>query len=218
MNGVPATTDKFLAEKADAIRSVAKNAVFEIGRHLTEARAKCEHGKWLPWLEREFAWSRQTADNYMNVFEAVRSGKLPTVGNLDFDKHSLYLLAAPSTPEAARVEVVARAEAGEILSNERVKATVAKHRSRLSRRRARPAPTSRPARRHPAAELNSLAWSEASMEARRKFVSVVGVKSIWDAMDEAGKAALKALVASAEPDTFPRRAEPGLLLKGAGRP
>ena len=56
------------------------------------------------------------------------------------------------------------------------------------------------------------------MEARRKFVSVVGVRSIWDAMDEAGKAALKALVASAEPDAFPRRAEPGSLLKGARRP
>ena len=40
----------------DAIRH-AVNA----GEMLTDAKALCKHGEWLPWLEANFTFTRQTA-------------------------------------------------------------------------------------------------------------------------------------------------------------
>jgi hypothetical protein len=50
----------------------------------------------------------------LRVFEA--NGKLPNFGNLTLPVSGLYLLAAPSTPDEARAEAIARAEQGEVLS------------------------------------------------------------------------------------------------------
>jgi hypothetical protein len=54
---------EFLAEKAGAIRALAKNVVrdvIEIGRHLSETKLRVGHGKYLQWIEREFEWSHDT--------------------------------------------------------------------------------------------------------------------------------------------------------------
>ncbi len=112
-----------LQQKAGAIRALAKNVardIVEIGRHLTEAKAACAHGEWLPWLESEFGWSEWTARRFMGVFDAF--GKSGNVPDLDLPLTSLYALAAPSTPEPARAEVIARAESGETLSRAEVDA------------------------------------------------------------------------------------------------
>ncbi len=39
----------------------------------------------------------------------------------------------------------------------------------------------------PIPELNSLSWSDASHERRRKFVDAVGPQALWEAMSEAAK-------------------------------
>jgi hypothetical protein len=49
------------------------------------------------------------------------AAKSPTVGDLNVDMRSLYLLAAPSTPVEARTEVIDRAEAGEHFTHAQVK-------------------------------------------------------------------------------------------------
>ena len=126
-----------LAEHATAIRALGKRVVddvIEIGRHLSEAREIAGHGNWLPWLEREFGWSRQTADRLIQVFEA--SGKLPNLSNLEIPVSGLYLLAAPSTPEAARTEIAKRSRAGEALPVAEVKAIVEKAKGRAQPRHA----------------------------------------------------------------------------------
>jgi Protein of unknown function (DUF3102) len=119
-----------LAEHAEAIRALRKQTIeniIEIGRRLVDVRDNLlEHGEWLPWLEREFAWSRQTADHFIHVYEA--RDKLPTVGNLELPITALYLLAAPSTPDSARQEISARIEAGESVAIAEVKQTIAEHR------------------------------------------------------------------------------------------
>src|SRR5258705_13909400 len=96
-----AVESDFLAKKAGAIRALAKNVVrdvIEIGRHLTEARARAAHGEWYPWLEREFGWSEPTARNFMNVYEAF--GANPQhIAHLELPLGVFYQLAAPSTPE-----------------------------------------------------------------------------------------------------------------------
>jgi Protein of unknown function (DUF3102) len=112
-----------LAEHAAVIRALGKRVigdVIEIGRRLTEAKI-AGHGNWLPWLEREFGWSDDTALNYMNLAEMAKSR---TVRDLSLPIKSLYLIAKPSTPDEARTEVIKRVESGEKLSVKDVQAIV----------------------------------------------------------------------------------------------
>lgn len=119
--------DIALAEHAAVIRALGKRVVgdvIEIGRRLTGAKEIAGHGGWLPWLEREFGWTEWTARRFMGVYElAGKSGNLP---DLDIPVSGLYLLAAPSTPDEARTEVIQRAEAGESLTQAQIKEIVDK--------------------------------------------------------------------------------------------
>src|SRR5271156_4342890 len=118
--------DVVLAQHAEVIRALGKRVVhdvIEIGRRLTDAKARCGHGNWLPWLEREFGWSDSTALRYMQAHQFA-TDKSVTVTDLSLK--SLYLLAAPSTPEAARDEVIERSEAGEHLTPAQIKETIDK--------------------------------------------------------------------------------------------
>jgi hypothetical protein len=57
-------TNPIVAEHAEAIRSLGRRVVadvIEIGRRLTECKKLLGHGNWLPWLDREFGWSEDTA-------------------------------------------------------------------------------------------------------------------------------------------------------------
>jgi hypothetical protein len=119
------TREATLADHASAIRSLGKRVIadiIEIGRRLAEAKRIAGHGNWLPWLEREFGWTDRTALNFMRVHELAM--KSETVSDLDIPVRGLYLLAAPSTPDEARAEVIARAEGGEALSVADVARTV----------------------------------------------------------------------------------------------
>jgi hypothetical protein len=129
----PAPLDNpLLVEHAAEIRRLGKRVigdVVEIGRHLTDAKALISetygHGHWLEWLEREFRWTEQTALNFMRVHELAKSKNFL---DLSLPVSGLYLLAAPSTPPEAVDEILERAEAGETLSVDTVKDTVAKAR------------------------------------------------------------------------------------------
>jgi hypothetical protein len=103
-----------LAEHAAAIRALGKQTVeniIEIGRRLSECKRICGHGNWLPWLDREFGWSDQTARNFMRVAELSKS---KTVLNLDLPVKALYQLAAPSTPKEARDTIIERAKSAPV--------------------------------------------------------------------------------------------------------
>jgi hypothetical protein len=116
-----------LAQHAHAIKAAGTRVisdVIEIGRHLTEAKKLCGHGEWLPWLEREFGWTDQTARNFMRVFDLSNSKR---VLDLDLPLSSLYLLAAPSTPDEAKTEIIERAEKGEELHHTDVKEIIEQH-------------------------------------------------------------------------------------------
>src|SRR5262245_30919872 len=127
----PPAQDQALAEHAAAIRALGKQTaqnVIEIGRRLTDAKQIIGHGGWLPWLDREFKWSDRTALNFIRVYEMA--AKSETVSDLKLPMRALYLLAAPSTPEPARAEVIERTEAGEELPATEVKRVVEKHKGR----------------------------------------------------------------------------------------
>ena len=99
--------DPALAEHAAAIYHLAGRVVadaIEIGRRLTDAK------RFGPWLKREFRWSEDTAERYMRVADL---NKFRPVRNLDLPLKGLYLLAAPSVPEATRDDIIERAASGE---------------------------------------------------------------------------------------------------------
>jgi hypothetical protein len=115
-----------LAAHADAIRALGKRAVqdiIEIGRRLIDAKQIAGHGGWLPWLEREFGWSDNTAERFVQVAKKV--AKFPNLGDLDVPVSGLYLLASPSTPAEVIEAVAERSAAGERLSIADVKGEMA---------------------------------------------------------------------------------------------
>jgi len=99
-------------QRTSEIKALMKRAasdIIDIGQKLIEVKARLGHGAFIPWLLSEFDWSVHTARNFMRVAE--------TFGEKDkislFAPSALYLLAAPSAPEEARAEAIARAEQGE---------------------------------------------------------------------------------------------------------
>jgi hypothetical protein len=114
-----------LAKHADTIRQLSKQTVeniIEIGRRLVDCRDNhLEHGEWLPWLQREFGWSDRTALNFIRVYEQSKSENF---SDLNLPVSSLYLLAAPSTPETAKSEIIKRAKTGTPVSVAEVKQTI----------------------------------------------------------------------------------------------
>jgi hypothetical protein len=89
------------SEAAAIIRLHARQAVagvLGIGGQLERVKAALGHGLFLAWLAAEFGWSDDTARNLMNAWRAFKNR---TVRDLEpIDVSALYLLAAPSTPEA----------------------------------------------------------------------------------------------------------------------
>jgi hypothetical protein len=111
-----------LTKHVTEIRKLAGTTIsniVEIGRRLTECKKLVGHGNWLTWLEREFGWSESSALRFMRVYEL---GKSVTVTDLNLSVATLYLLAAPSTPEKARTEIIKRAKSGETISPAQVRA------------------------------------------------------------------------------------------------
>ena len=119
-DSVPAET--ILAQNAEVIRTLGKRViadVIEIGRRLSESKKLGGHGNWLSWLETEFGWDERTARRYISVHELA--GKSDNLSDLEIGVSSLYLLAAPSTPEEVRQAVIERAAHGERMSVKDVK-------------------------------------------------------------------------------------------------
>ena len=81
-------------------------------------KAKLGHGHFRSWLKVEFEWSISTATRFMQVAEQF---KYTNLIHLSIAASALYELAAPSTPEAARLEAIERAKRGELISYSKAK-------------------------------------------------------------------------------------------------
>jgi hypothetical protein len=119
-----------LAEHAAAIRALRSRIVSdvaEIGRRLVEVKQLVGHGNWMPWLGREFGWSSDTAERFIQVYEFVGGlSNSATVRNLilTLPVSAVYAIAARSTPAEARDQIIERAQAGESVSVANVKQTI----------------------------------------------------------------------------------------------
>ena len=118
-----APTSQFVKVQTGEIRGLMKRTVesiFEIGQRLITVKQRLGHGRFGSWLETEFDWDERTARRFMSVAENLKN-KSDTVSEINFAPSALYILAAPSTPEAARDEAFARAKAGESITKKTAK-------------------------------------------------------------------------------------------------
>jgi hypothetical protein len=82
----------------------------EIGRELQAVKLRLHHGQFLNWVETACELSPRTAQLMMRAAEWAE-GKHEIVSHLE--PTAIYLLTAPSTPDAVRQEVLSRLEEGE---------------------------------------------------------------------------------------------------------
>jgi hypothetical protein len=125
--GLDAETRIVVQQKTDEIRERMRRAaqeIVEIGERLIAVQQRLLHGQWEAWLRCEFDWSDQTARRFMHVARAF-GGKQQIVA---FAPSALYALAAPATPQAAREEALARAEAGQAITYTVAQQLVEQHR------------------------------------------------------------------------------------------
>lgn len=98
-----------LDERAERIRQLVAGVgynVIQIGFELTEAKKQCGHGHWAQWLKKNFAWTQQTAANYMRISERFGDGKLKNV--FQFGLSTLNALTAlPAGEENKFIEAQA---------------------------------------------------------------------------------------------------------------
>lgn len=83
-----------ITEEIIFYKNVGGQAVIEIGRRLTEAKAQLKHGEWLPWLREKVEFSETSAQNFMRIAREYENTHL--VGDLGASK-ALVLLALPAS-------------------------------------------------------------------------------------------------------------------------
>ena len=96
--------------------------IWEIGQRLADVRDQLKHGQFDSWLKAEFGWSRRTAYNFINVYETF--GERANLAQLDIASSALYLLAAPSTPDELRKEVLLKAKEGEKITHKELRSEI----------------------------------------------------------------------------------------------
>ena len=114
-------------EAAIDIRQRTKRAsddILQIGARLCEVKALLPHGQFQDWAEDEFGMSKRTAQNLMNVAQRFLD-KNETVSLLGTSV--LYLLASPSTPDAAIDAVVEYAQTNGAPTKAETQRIIAEH-------------------------------------------------------------------------------------------
>ena len=112
-NTVPDEYREALRRSAMAIKPRLKRAaedIFVIGRELTMVKARLPHGTYTNWLDIEFGLSDRMAQRFMGVAE--RLGSKSDIMSV-LPPTTLYLLAAPSTPDEAIATIEQQLTRGE---------------------------------------------------------------------------------------------------------
>jgi Protein of unknown function (DUF3102) len=98
--------------------------IWEIGHRLVQVRSQLESRQFCSWLKFEFGWSQRTAYNFINVYKAFP--EFANFAKIEISISSLYLLAAPSTPQEIRSQFLDMATAGEKISNKTIQEAIKK--------------------------------------------------------------------------------------------
>ncbi len=110
-----------LQASAQAIRLMERNITADalrIGHELIIVKERLEHGAFQAWLSAEFAWSDRHARNYMAAAKQFYD-KSEVISDLPLT--TVCALAAPSTPEPVRANVIQKLEGGDAVDPDVIK-------------------------------------------------------------------------------------------------
>jgi len=124
-NQLPTEHREAVRRSARIIKPLLKRTaedIFVIGGELRGVKDMLPHGRYTEWLEVEFGLSERMAQHFVNVRERLgpKSEKFSVL-----PPSTLYLLAAPSTPDQAINIVEERIDKGDRLSVAHVQRTIA---------------------------------------------------------------------------------------------
>lgn len=130
-NQLPGEHREAVRRSARIIKPLLKRTaedIFIIGGELRGVKEMLPHGKYTEWLGVEFGLSERMAQHFVNVRERLgpKSEKFSVL-----PPSTLYLLAAPSTPDEAIAVVEERIDAGDRLSVSHVQRTIDEYKRRL---------------------------------------------------------------------------------------
>ena len=106
------------AERIRRLQADVQRGIIEIGFELIAAKKEVGHGSWANWLNENFSWTQQTANNFMRIAERFGGGKLKNV--FQFQPSTLQaMLTLPRGDEEAFIET--QAQAGNPVENQSVR-------------------------------------------------------------------------------------------------
>ena len=112
---------KIIAERIrERIRRTTTD-IIATGHDLLGVKSNLDHGAFHSWIETEFGINARTAQNYMRA-ATWAEGKSELVSHLP--PSTVYLLAAPSTPEEFTTEVLSNIESGCPVDHHQVRARI----------------------------------------------------------------------------------------------
>ena len=114
------------------------------GKRLIEVKAALPHGEFGKWLAAEFGMSERSARNYMSAAETLGFANRQPLQILPM--RSVYLLAAHSTPSAAREQVLRDLGEGKQLTEADVNQVVKAERQKVEDERRKKEEEARTAR------------------------------------------------------------------------
>jgi hypothetical protein len=130
---VPEAYRELVRRSALTIKPRLKRAaedIFVIGKELKATKAWLPHGEYTRWLDVEFGLSDRMAQRFVNVYE--RLGAKSDIMS-DLPPTTLYLLAAPSTPDEAIQTVEQQLDTGEHVSVSYVQQVIAETKQKARR-------------------------------------------------------------------------------------
>lgn len=116
---------KAAARSIHQLSAGVMTGIIAIGKRLIEVKGMIPHGQFADWVVGEFQMEPRMAQNYMNVAREYGDPQKRNIISL-FSPTVAYLLAAPSTPEEARVEVEQAALSGAKVTVDMAKKAAAK--------------------------------------------------------------------------------------------
>jgi hypothetical protein len=130
-NQLPPEHREAVRRSARIIKPLLKRTaedIFIIGGELRAVKEMLPHGRYTEWLGVEFGLSERMAQHFVNVRERLgpKSEKFSVL-----PPSTLYLLAAPSTPDEAIAVVEERIDAGDRLSVVHVQRTIDEQKRRV---------------------------------------------------------------------------------------
>src|SRR4051794_38530721 len=153
---------------ADRIKQHMRGAILEVGTELLRIKERLLHGTFGKWLAAEFGLTERTAQNYMSAAELARECETVSV----LRPKTLYLLAALSTPERVRQDVLDRLNKGEHVRDAAITDAIAMAKQEAAQERQQEKERERLARLSPRARRSRASreaeWEQQKLEDQRE--------------------------------------------------